>query len=99
MSLTKVSQYQEGDIVERLGGREAILHSMEILEKVSRAFDADREFLLKEHPHKWVVMGVEGLLACRDTFEQAHKFVRDNNLKNPEYLVKYLDPNPPIMIL
>ena len=92
-------QFPKSQVVERLGGREAVVQSIETLENVSKRFEAEQAVLVEQYPYKWVIMGEEGLLAVRDTFQETREYVRDNNLKNPRFLVKYLDPNPPVLIL
>ena len=99
MSRKEKDQFPKNEIVERLGGREAVVQSMETLESVHRRFEAERSVLLEEYPYKWAIIGEEGLLAVRDTFQETREYVRDYNLKNPGFLVKYLDPNPPVLIL
>ena len=98
-SPTLPDQYDEEQIIERMGGQEAILKAMSDYQQVRERMDHEQDALVRKYPHKWVVMGREGCLVAVDTLIEAREFVEENGLKNPGFLFRYLDPDPPALIL
>ena len=92
-------EYNKGEAIERLGGRAAVVDRLNTAHQVFERFNQEQDELVREHPHQWVLMGNQGVLTIKPTLEEVREYIKDNDLKNPYYLVKYLDPNPPVMIL
>ncbi len=98
-SPTLPDQYDEKQIIERMGGLEAILKAMSDYQQVLERMDLEQDVLVQKYPHKWIVMGRDGFLAAKDTLIEAREFAKGNGLKNPDVLFRYLDPDPPALIL
>ncbi len=92
-------QYDAEQIIECMGGEEAILKAMSDYQQVLERMDHERNRLVRKYPHKWVVMGREGFLVATDTLIEAREFAKENCLKNPDILFRYLDPDPLALIL
>ena len=98
MTLKETENFREGEIVELLGGEEVVIQAMNDLQMVFERLNQEQDALVKEYPYKWVIMGGNGILAIEDSLESVREFIKVNDLKNPKFLVKYLDPNPPVLI-
>ena len=94
-----LSAEEKAEIIERLGGAEAIRQSMAEFRQVHQRMDQERKTLTAKHPNKWVLMCKDGLLAVGDTSEEVRNFAESKGLRNPKVIVEYLDPNPPPLIL
>jgi hypothetical protein len=96
---TLPDQYDAEQIIEYMGGQEAIFKAMSDYQQVLERMDHEQDVLVRKYPNKWVVMGQEGFLVATDTLIEARKFAEENGLKNPDILFRYLDPDPPALIL
>ena len=96
---TLPDQYDAEQIIEYMGGQEAIFKAMSDYQQVLERMDHEQDVLVRKYPNKWVVMGQEGFLVATDTLIEAREFADENGLKNPDILFRYLDPNPPALIL
>jgi len=94
-----LSEAEKEELIERLGGAEAIRQSLAEFREVNRRMDRERTTLTVKHPNKWVLMGKDGPLAFGDTFEEVREYARANGLGNPHVVIEYLDTDPPTMIL
>ena len=61
--------------------------------------DEEREQLTAKHPHKWVVMSNNGVLAIGDTLEQVLEEIEDGGKRPRNVFVDFMDPDPMDMIL
>ena len=90
---------EKAELIERLGGAEALKKSFADFREVTNRFDQDRKALIEQYPNKWAIVGKDGLIAAVDTLQEAGAFARANGLKNPHFVIEYLDPDPPLLIL
>ena len=94
-----LSAEETAELIERLGGAEALKKSFADFREVTNRFLQDKKVLIEQYPNKWVLMGKDGPLALGDTFEEVREYARANGLGNPHVVIEYLDPDPPLMIL
>lgn len=94
-----LSEDEKKELIDRLGGAEAIRQSLAEFREVNRRMDRERTTLTVKHPNKWVLMSKDGPLAFGDTFEEVREYARAKGVSNPHVVVEYLDPDPPLMIL
>ncbi len=85
--------------IEEMGGMEVIRKEFAEFEKVISRMHSDEDELTRKYPYKWVAVGKDGLLEVGDTLEAVVVAVKSRGLKNPDYVVRYLDPDPPDLIL
>ena len=94
-----LSEEETAELIERLGGAEALKKSFADFRAVTNRLLQDRSVLIEQYPNKWVLMSKDGPLAFGDTFEEVREYARANGLSNPHVVIEYLDPDPPLMIL
>jgi hypothetical protein len=94
-----VGEYDVGRVIERLGGWEAVLKRMAEFEKVTSRMFSEEDELTQKYPYKWVAVGKDGLLEVGDTMEEVFAAVEARGLKNPEFVVRFLDPDPLDLVL
>ncbi len=95
----QLSKEEEEALIERLGGIEALKKSFADFREVTNRFDQDRKVLIKQHPNKWAIVGKDGLIVAVDTLEEARAFARKGDLRTSQFMIQYLDPDPPKLIL
>ena len=95
----QLSKEEEEELIERLGGAEAIRQSLADFREVTDRFRRDEKGLIDQYPNKWAVVGKDGLIAAFDSLEEAGAFARANGLQNPHFVIEYLDPDPPLLVL
>jgi hypothetical protein len=98
-SQTRPDQYDAEQIIEYMGGQEVIFKAMSDYQHVLERMNHEQDMLARKYPNQWVVMGRQGFLVVTDTLIEARKFAEENGLKNPDILFRYLDPDPPALIL
>ena len=94
-----LSKEEEEELIERLGGIEAIRQSLADFREVTNRFLQDEKVLIEQYPNKWAIVGKDGLIAAVDSLEEAGEYARANGLKNPHFVIEYLDPDPPLLVL
>ena len=94
-----LSEEEKAELIERLGGAEALKQSFADFRAVTNRFRRDEKVLIEQYPHKWAIVGKDGLIAAVDSLEEAGNFARANGLKNPHFVIEYLDPDPPLLVL
>ena len=87
------------EVIELIGGLDAVNKAFDDFREVTARLDKDRKALSRKYPHKWVVVGKDGLLSVEDSLEEVSKFTETNRVKHPHFAIEYLDPDPPVMIL
>ena len=94
-----LSAEEKAELIERLGGAEAVKKSFADFQEVTDRFRQDEKALIEQYPNKWAIVGKDGLIAAVDTREEAGAFARKNGLKTSQFMIQYLNPDPPALIL
>ena len=95
----RLSEEEKEELIERLGGAEAIRQSLADFREVKNRFLQDEKVLIEQYPNKWAIVGKDGLIADLDSLEEAAAFAKAKGLKNPHFVIEYLDPDPPLLVL
>lgn len=94
-----LSKEEEAELIERMGGAEALKKSFADFREVTNRFEQDRKVLIEQHPNKWAIVGKDGLIAALDTRSEAGEYARSKALETSHFIIQYLDPDPPALIL
>ena len=94
-----LSAEEKAELIERLGGAEALKQSFADFREVTDRFQRDEKVLIEQYPNKWVIVGKDGLIVAVDTLEEAGAFAKKNELETSKFMFQYLDPDPPALIL
>ena len=86
-------------VLEGVGGIEGFNDQMDRAERVMRYFWDHSKELTKQYPHMWVAVTESGVVAVSDTLEDTLVKVKLEGLSDPDYVIGYLDPDPPTMFL
>ena len=86
-------------IIEQMGGREAVLKELDDFREVVRRMELERAALTGQYPDRWVAVSRDGLLAVGDTLEEICGFAKAKGLNSSDFLVAYLESDPPALIL
>jgi hypothetical protein len=61
--------------------------------------EQENEALTAQYPNQWVAVGKDGVLAVRDSMEEVFAAVESADLRGSEFVVEFLDTDPPDLIL
>ena len=86
-------------IVAKMGGIEAMHKGMEEFHAACVRLNNEREAMTKQYPNKWVGINREGRLFVGDTLEDLLSEFEAQGVDDDGYAIKYLDPNPEILLL
>ena len=87
------------EIIEQLGGIEAIEQMNDTFDKVVKYFYANERSLIEEHPYKWVAVTTDRVVAVGDSMESVFEEAWRKGFFNPNLFVQFLDPDPPALFL
>ena len=87
------------EIVEGLGGPEAINASLREYRLIVERMWAERAALMKAHPNRWVAMGRDGVLAVGDSMDEVLEEVESQGIRGGDIVIEFLDTDPPLLIL
>ena len=90
----EVLEQQVKEMIEFFGGEEEMKRGNELFHQVVLRLHSEEIALMEQYPYKWVAVGKDGLLEVGDSLQEVSAAVRDRGMKNPEYLLHYLDPGP-----
>ena len=96
---SNIDQAEADKTIAILGGKEAILDSLARFDEVLDRFDQEEAALTEQYPHKWVAVSKNGIEEVGDSIEEVLDACRSRGLTNPDVVVRYLDPDPPVLIL
>ena len=85
-------------VAER-GGHEAYIQEMREFEEACIRMNDEYDSLLERFPNKWVAMNHEGSLFVGNTLEGLLAEFKSQGLDSDGYNIKFLDPDPGILIL
>lgn len=87
------------EIIRQAGGFEELKGTLQEFEEINFRIDSQHETLLTSYPLKWAAMGKNDFFNVGDSLESVCKAARSHGLGASEYAVRFLNPNPPVMIL
>ena len=81
------------------GGVEVFLREMqEFHDTVTRLWD-EYDTLMEKYPDRWVVMGIDGVLAVCDSRKEVFSAVDPIRARGDAFIVEFLDTDPEPLIL
>ena len=86
-------------MIEAEGGVGVIMDEMREFQELSRQFLAMEISLLKRYPDKWVAMGKGGVIAVGNSEIEAVENLEKVGIDRTDAIVKFMDTNPPTLIL
>ena len=86
-------------IIEQLGGEDEVIQGLEIFGRVIDYFNEHQPSLLQKHPHKWVAVTTDGVVAVENSLAEVVDRAKRQGHSNPNLLLRYLDPDPPELLV
>lgn len=103
MSLPK---YQESRLldeacamIEDMGGVGAFIEDLAEFHDLHARMNRQRPYLVEKYPDKWVVVGMNGVLAVEDSEDKALQAAENQGVCGSDVLVEFMDTDPPALIL
>ena len=103
MSLTALEKEQLLDeacgLIEKMGGVDALLDGLASRRKLSVRMNEVYTDLLDQYPDKWVALADSDVLAVGDSMDEALSAMENLGIDRSAAVVRFMDTNPPILIL
>ena len=87
------------EVIEGLGGARALMDEMDEYHEIVARMRKERASLVERHPDKWVAMGKEGVIAVGASMDEVLREVEGRGLHGADVVIKFLDTDPPLLIL
>jgi hypothetical protein len=87
------------EIILELGGVKALREGKDEFHQAVLHMDKEYTALMEKYPNQWVAVGKDGVLAVRDSMEEVFAAVESADLRGSEFVVEFLDTDPPDLIL
>ena len=87
------------DLIAELGGVEALRDEPNDFRKAVNHLWDEHDLLVEQHPHKWVSVGKDGVVAVGDSIEEVVAATEESNVNTSDVVVEYLNPEPETLIL
>ena len=84
---------------ESMGGAKKIAESIREYGEICARMSSERASLMEKYPNKYVAMGKDGLLAVCDSLEELIDAAEKRMGPGDDYVIDFLDTDPPIYIL
>ncbi len=98
-SSTVVSDNNDVDPLEALGGREAVLEMFEKHRAISADFWSRYYALLEQYPDQWIAWGENGFIATADSQLELIAKLEHKGLTPNDVVLEFLDTDPKVLIL
>ena len=85
--------------IEAIGGPEQIARDLTDFSRRCDIMAAHRREWTAKHPCKWVALTDDDELTVGDDLDDLTRKLVEGNKRRNNAVIKYLDPNPPIMIV
>ena len=86
-------------LVEEDRGAVSLVSGLHRHREISERMEEERRALLEKYAGSWVVMGEAGILSVGTSLDEVLSVVRSRGLDTSEFVVSYLDPDPPVTLL
>ena len=87
------------EIINQAGGFEKFKTTLREFEALNLRMDNDRAALAEKYPYKWVAMGKNEFFEVGDSLQSVCEAARNQGLGASEYSLRFLDPDPPVLII
>lgn len=96
---TLLSLEEQERIIEQMGGAQKLREEAEAFRRVVECYDARRKELLERYPNQWIAFTESGAVANDEERANVVRAARAQGLYNPYVIYRFVDPDPPIVIL
>ena len=86
-------------MIEEMGGARSLTDDLAAFRQLRIRMSEEHAGLIKQHPDRWVAVGLGGLLAVGDSEDEVLETIDDKGIPRSDVVVEYLDTDPPVLIL
>ena len=86
-------------MIEKMGGARKLIEDLAEFQQLRIRMSEEHAGLIEQYPNRWVVVGLDGLLAVGDSEDEVFKTIDDKSIPRSEVVVEFLDTDPPVLIL
>ena len=87
------------EMIKDLGGSEAIGQRIKKFQQTIDFFASQEDALVAEHSHKWVAVSKDKAVVFGDSLEGVLAEAEREGFRSSDFLIRYLDPDPPPLLL
>ncbi|MCY4652387.1 MAG: DUF5678 domain-containing protein [Dehalococcoidia bacterium] len=86
-------------MIEETGGVGALIDGLAEFHELHARMNRQCPHLVEKYPGKWVAVGMNGVLAVEDSEEKALQAAVNRGVRSSDFLVEFMDTDPPTLIL
>ena len=86
-------------MIEAEGGFDTLRDRMDEFHSAASRMRRERPTLMNDHPNKWVAMGPDGVLAIGHSFDSVLVELDSRRETGTEFVIDFLNTDPPTLIL
>lgn len=87
------------ELLQECGGLDQVLEDLGSIRRSQKAFSGQHRRLSREHPHKWVAFHNGKMAALADSLDGVLEAADEKKIPRGKMVIRYLDPDPKLMIL
>ena len=96
---TLLSLEEQERIIKQMGGAQKLREEAEAFGRVVERYDARRQEYLERYPRQWIACTESGVVANDEARANVVSAARAQGLYNPYVIYRFVDPDPPGIIL
>ncbi len=85
--------------IAEMGGEEEMLERLAAFGEVVDHYEAHLPEILERHPGQWIAYTKDGVVVSGDDARKVVTEAVSKGLRNPYVIYRFVDPDPPVMIL
>ena len=87
------------ELLQECGGLDQVLEDLGSIRRSQKAFSGQHRQLSREHPNRWVAFHNGKMAALADSLDGVLEAADEKKIPRGKMVIRYLDPDPKLMIL
>ena len=87
------------ELLQECGGLDQVLEDLGSIRRSQKAFSGQHRQLSREHPNQWVAFHNGKMAALADSLDGVLEAADEKKIPRGKMVIRYLDPDPKLMIL
>ena len=87
------------ELLQECGGLHQVLEDLGSIRRSQKAFSGQHRQLSREHPNQWVAFHNGKMAALADSLDGVLEAADEKKIPRGKMVIRYLDPDPKLMIL
>ena len=87
------------ELLQECGGLDQVLEDLGSIRRSQKAFSGQHQQLSREHPNQWVAFHNGKMAALAHSLDGVLEAADEKKIPRGKMVIRYLDPDPKLMIL